>query len=176
MKEIVNSLVSINEIADDITGDDLFCCLGTTIKKAGSKEEFERIDFHLPVEIARIASKNRVNKFIVISSIGADTKSSGFYLKTKGKMEEMVSLLPFRQVSILRPSLLLGERKEIRRGEEFAKFFTTSMQFIFKGRLRKYKPIHAETVAMAMLRLANMVNAPVVYESDKLEELVRRKQ
>ncbi len=175
LKVIVNNLLLPEEFADEIAGDDLFCCLGTTMKKAGSRKEFERIDLHLPVEIARIASKKGVNKFIVISSIGASPKSTNFYLRTKGKMEEMVSALQFGQVSILRPSLLLGKRGEIRKGEEIAKFLTSCINFVFKGRLSRYKPIKAETVAKAMIHLANMVNAPVVYESDKLEELVRRK-
>jgi uncharacterized protein YbjT (DUF2867 family) len=172
---VINNLENINEIEVEIIGDDLFCCLGTTMKKAGSKTEFEKVDFHLPVNIARIASRNGVNKFLVVSSIGAGKKSSGFYLRTKGKMEEAIVKFPFGQISIFRPSLLLGKRTEIRRGEVFGKFLALSMGFLLKGPFKKYRPIQAEKVARAMIRLANMLNAPVIYESDKIEEMGRQK-
>lgn len=175
LEVVVNELENINEIEKEIKGDDLFCCLGTTMKKAGSKTEFEKVDLHLPVTIARIASRNGVNKFLVVSSIGAAKKSSGFYLRTKGRMEEAIVKFPFGQISIFRPSLLLGKRSELRRGEVFGRFLALSMGFLLKGPLKKYRPIHAEKVARAMIRLANMLNAPVIYESDKIEEMGSQK-
>lgn len=176
LKIVINSLENISEIAGEIKGDDLFCCLGTTMKKAGSKAAFERVDLHLPVEIAAIASANGVNKFLVVSSIGADKKSRGFYLRTKGKMEQAVSSMHFGQISVMRPSLLLGNRGEVRTGEEVGKFLAAVTGFLFRGPLKKYKPIRAEKVAIAMIRLANMLNAPVIHESHKIEEIAVQKQ
>ena len=168
LKVIVNDLDNIDELKEEITGDDLFCCLGTTMKKAGSKAIFEKVDLHLPVDIARIASGNKVNKFLVVSSIGANKKSSNFYLRTKGKMEEAVSSFPFGQLSILRPSMLLGERGEKRMWEEIGKSFMSFFGFLFRGPLKKYRPVHAEKVARAMIHFANVLNAPVICESDRI--------
>jgi uncharacterized protein YbjT (DUF2867 family) len=176
LKIIINPLHDPNEISDEIMGDELFCCLGTTMKKAGSKAKFEKVDFELPVEIARIASQNGVNKFLVVSSIGANSHAKGFYLKTKGRMEEKIKSFPFGQVVIMRPSLLLGQREEKRMGEEIGKILAGITSFLFKGRLRKFKPIHAENVAKAMLYMANTHSAKRVFESDVIEELSRQQQ
>ena len=139
---IVDDLSDPGKISGKIRGDELFCCLGTTMKKAGSKKAFQHVDLDLPVELARIAHSNEVGKFLVISSIGANPASGNFYLQTKGKMEEGISHYDFRQISIFRPSLLLGKRDEFRLGEEVGKFLFKVLSFLLVGPLKKYKGIN----------------------------------
>jgi uncharacterized protein YbjT (DUF2867 family) len=152
-----------------ISGDDLFCCLGTTIKKAGTKEAFRKIDLEAPAKLAEIASKNGVINFIVISSIGADDKSSNLYLRTKGEMESAVKKYKFQQLAIFRPSLLLGERREFRIGETAGKVIMKLAHPFLIGNLKRYRPIKAATVAKAMIAIASGRNEDRVYESDEIE-------
>ncbi len=168
--QVVNSLDNPDEIASEITGDDLYCCLGTTREKAGSREAFEWVDLHLPLKIASIALKNEVRKFLVVSSIGAKPSSRNFYLRTKGNMEKGILALNFENICIVRPSILLGQREERRLGEEAGKIIIRIFSFLLNGPLKKYKGIQAETVARAMIRLANTVNKRVILESHKLQD------
>jgi uncharacterized protein YbjT (DUF2867 family) len=171
LTQIVNALENAEEVANEIKGEEVFCCLGTTIKKAGSQKAFERIDLELPVKIAEIASKNGVKKFIIVSSIGANRKSGNFYLRTKGKMEEAVLSQDIEGVYVVRPSILLGKRLESRAGEAFGKVFMGIFSFLMMGSLKKYRGIQAGTVAKAMIRLAGSGEKRLVLESDKVEEL-----
>ncbi len=168
--QVVNDLENPETISEEISGDDLYCCLGTTRKKAGSKEAFEWVDLHLPLKIAGIAKKNGVRKFLVVSSIGAKPDSRNFYLRTKGLMEQGLLSNNFENICIVRPSILLGQRKERRFGEETGKLLVRIFSFMFVGPLKKYKGIQAETVARAMIRLANSVNSRVILESHKLQD------
>ncbi len=157
-------------------GDLCFCCLGTTIKKAGSKENFKKIDLEIPVLLAQIAHDNKVSAFGVVSSIGAKASSSNFYLRVKGQMEKEILQIPFKNTIIARPSMLLGKRHEFRFGEEAGKFFMKALSFAFMGSLKKYRAIEAETVAQALLVLAleNPTNKKI-FESNELEEFGTRK-
>lgn len=170
LTQVVNKLQNPEEIADEIKGDDLFCCLGTTREKAGSREAFEWVDLHLPLKIAEVALKNEVRKYLVVSSIGAKPHSRNFYLRTKGIMEKGILGFKFDTICIVRPSILLGQRKERRIAEEIGKLMVSFFSFIFIGPLKKYKGIQAETVARAMIRLANSVNNRVILESHKLQD------
>ncbi len=170
---IVTDLENLDSLADSIKGHDLFCCLGTTIKKAGSKENFRKVDMEFPVKIAEIASKNEVPNFILVSSIGADPKSSNFYLKTKGEAEEAIQKSGFKKLVILRPSMLLGKRKEFRLLEEAGKLVMFPLKFILKGRLRKYRAIDAERVAKAMVKFANITTSKKIFESHEIELFTR---
>ena len=152
-------------------GDDLFCCLGTTIVKAGSKEAFRAVDYELPVKIAEAASRSGVSSFIVISSSGADVKSSNFYYRTKGEMEEAVQKFSFQKTALLRPSMLLGGRKEFRLVELIGKGLMQAMGFIFIGRMKKYKAIHARHVSKAMIVIANSSFSEKIFESDKIYKI-----
>ncbi len=171
MEIILDDLTNINRINEKIKGDELYCCLGTTIKKAGSKEAFEHVDLDLPSDLAATAYANGVAKFLVISSLGANKSSGNFYLKTKGRMEEEISSYKFRQVSIFRPSLLLGRRDEFRFGEQAGKFIFQLLGFLFVGPLKKYRGIPAETVARAMITVANNIPARKIYPSDEISRL-----
>jgi uncharacterized protein YbjT (DUF2867 family) len=154
-----------------ISGDDLFCCLGTTIKKAGTKEAFRKIDLEAPARLAEIASRNGVFNFLVISSIGADPESNNLYLKTKGEMELAVKKNKFQKLAILRPSLLLGERKEFRIGETAGKVMMKLAHPFLLGNLKKYRPIKAATVAKAMISIASDKNEHPIYESEEIESI-----
>ena len=134
-----------------LRGDVLFCALGTTIKKAGSQDAFRKIDYQFVVDFASVAAGNGVKQFCVVSSVGAKTGTSNFYLRTKGEMEEAVSKLGFDAVHIFRPSLLLGERGESRPGEKIGEFFFKIFGFLFFGALKRYKPVQGSAVAKAMI-------------------------
>jgi uncharacterized protein YbjT (DUF2867 family) len=150
-----------------IIGGDLFCALGTTLKKAGSKEAQFKIDCTYPTEIGRIARENDVQQFLLVSSLGSDAQSSNFYLNTKGALEANLAALNFHCFVSARPSFLLGERTEFRLGEKIgivlAKFFAPLIP-------KKYRGIPAEKVARALIALANQNLGGVHFvESDKLQ-------
>lgn len=160
----------LEEYADLINGDDLFCCIGTTMKNAGSKEAFYKVDYTYAVSFASIAARNKVSQLLLISSLGAASRSSNFYLKVKGEVEDAVKELGFSSIIIFRPSMLLGPRKEFRLGEMIGKMMMRAFFFFFIGTLRKYRAIHAETVALAMGRLALAGNNGVrVVESNEIK-------
>lgn len=154
-----------------VKGDDFFCCIGTTIKKAGSQEAFKKVDYTYPKQFAQIASKNSVNQFLLISSVGADEKSANFYLKTKGEIEAFLKGTTFKNVTILRPSLLLGKRAEFRLIEKTGALFMTTFSFLFFGSFKKYKPIESKVVAHALFTLAQDEEYGFrIFESDKIQE------
>ena len=145
----------MKEYASDLVADDVFCCLGTTIKKAGSKEAFHKVDYTYVTQLADITAQRGASQFLVVSAMGADAGSMFFYNKVKGEMEEHVKEQPFSSVHIFRPALLLGEREEQRTGEEFASKIMKPLSGLMIGPLEKYKPIEAETVARGMLYAAS---------------------
>ncbi|MGO4905294.1 NAD(P)H-binding protein [Flavobacterium sp. W20_MBD1_R3] len=155
-----------------IVGDDFFCTIGTTIKKAGSKEAFRKVDFEYPSQFATFAVQNKVKQFLIISSLGADSKSENFYLKTKGEIQDFLENCNFESVAVLQPSLLLGNRTEFRLGEKVGAFFMKTLSFLFLGNLKKYKPIESRTVAKALLKIAQSNNTGFkIYESDVIQEI-----
>jgi uncharacterized protein YbjT (DUF2867 family) len=152
--------------------DDVFCCLGTTIAKAGSQEAFTRVDRDYPKIIAEVAVKYGAKQFLLVSSVGAGAASSNFYLRTKGEVEGAISALPFQAVHILRPSMLLGERAEFRWKERLFEPMMRGLQWMFVGALRKYRPIEARDVARAMVNAARRGGRGVqIYEGSELERL-----
>jgi uncharacterized protein YbjT (DUF2867 family) len=132
----------------------VFCCLGTTISKAGSQAAFQEVDLEYVIELAKLAERSHVEKFIVISSIGANPASKNFYLRTKGKMEEGVKSCSIPSAIILRPSMLLGARQEFRLGEQIGKMLMRIFNSLLIGKLIKYRGIEANSVARAMVSLA----------------------
>jgi len=146
-----------------------FCCLGTTMKKAGSKEAFRKVDFDMVTEFAQKAKKYGVKSFAVVSSIGANAKSRNFYLRTKGEVEDELKKVGFERLIIVRPSLLLGKRNEKRFGEDIGKVLYKVLSFLFIGPLKKYKGINAEDVAKAMLILSEQGKGTVIAESNALQ-------
>ncbi|NQW29776.1 MAG: NAD(P)H-binding protein, partial [Ignavibacteria bacterium] len=135
--------------------DVVFCCLGTTIKKAGSEEAFRKIDFELPVAIARVALQAGAQHFIVVSATGASATSRVFYNRVKSEMEDAVKGLAYRSVTIVQPSLLLGERSEPRFGEQVAALLMQSFSFLIP---KKWQAVHANQVASVMVEAAVNTN------------------
>ena len=131
--------------------DHVFCCLGSTIRKAGSKKEFRFVDFHLPVLFAKWAKKNNCDTFSLVSSMGADSKSKIFYNRTKGDVEEEIKKFSFSKTQIFRPSLIMGKRNEFRPGELLGKGVFTLLNPLMVGTLKKYKAIHARDIAQGMV-------------------------
>lgn len=138
-----------------IKGDDLFCALGTTLKKAGSKAAQYRIDCEYPYEIGKIARENGVKRYLLVSSIGADAHSSNFYLRTKGDLEEKIKSLGFEAFVSARPSFLLGDRSEFRLGEKIGIVIAGVLNPLMIGGLRKYRGIAAAQVARILIHYAN---------------------
>lgn len=134
--------------------DDVFCCLGTTMKKAGSKEKFRLVDFHYPVSLASYCLNNGAKQFLLVSSMGADKKSKIFYNQVKGEVENAVSKLGYPRLDMLRPSLLLGDRGESRFAEDLGKVVMKLFGFLFLGPLKNYKAIDSGKVARAMIYYA----------------------
>ncbi|MFN2394280.1 MAG: oxidoreductase [Bacteroidales bacterium] len=133
---------------DQLKADDVFCCLGTTIKKAGSKEAFRKVDHDYPLQLAKASHKNGSQNFSIITAIGSNSKSSFFYNKVKGEIEENLKEIPFHSLQIFHPSMLLGPRKENRTGEKIAKLFFQNLGFLFP---KRYRGIHASQVAGCMI-------------------------
>lgn len=137
-----------------LVADDVFCCLGTTQKKAGSRAAFERVDYHLVLEFARAALAQGARQFLVVSSVGASLKSGSFYLRVKARMEQAVLDLGYEAAHILRPSLLIADRKESRPGEWLAQKAAPLINPLLSGKLAIYRAVPAEEVAAAMVTLA----------------------
>ena len=153
-------------------GADVFCCLGTTLKTAGTKEEARKVDVDLVIHLAFYFHKRGAKHLVVVSSVGADAQSNNFYLKNKGDMEVGVKNIGFLRTVVVRPSLLISDRAEFRAGEKVASYLSYLFNPLLFGAFKKYRSIHVKTVAQAMARLA-VVDAPAfeVVESDRLAEI-----
>ena len=156
---------------EDIKGDDCFFCIGTTKKNSPDKNEYKRVELEVPKQVAQIAKSNSVNSFVFISSGYADPKSSGDYLKFKGEVEEELKRLNFQKLGIMRPSFLLGDRKEKRIGEKIGIFVFKLLSPLFLGPLKKMKPIHSATVAKAMITITQNKVSKTIFESDEIADL-----
>jgi len=155
--KLVEHIVDFDKITDwknKITGDELYSAMGTTIKKAGSKEAQYKIDITYQHEFAKAAAENGVSSYFLVSSSGANAKSKIFYMRIKGELEEKVKLLPFKKIRIFRPSLLLGERDEKRFGEKASERLLKIVAPLFPF-LKNQRPIEGEKVARAMIVSAN---------------------
>tara|TARA_Y100000782_G_scaffold114469_1_gene150726 strand:- start:1539 stop:2186 length:648 start_codon:yes stop_codon:yes gene_type:complete len=151
LSEIITSLDSLNEIKLPSSVDIGYCCLGTTMKKAGSKEAFYKVDFEYVIATAKLAQQHGSISFCVVSAMGADSKSLFYYNRVKGEMEEALKALNFNCLQFFRPSLLLGNRQEKRFGEQLSiKVFNAIGSFMI-GSLKKYRASHSDKVAQLML-------------------------
>jgi uncharacterized protein YbjT (DUF2867 family) len=160
----------LDQHAELFRADDVFCCLGTTIRTAGSQEAFRKVDFTYVVQTAALAARNGAKQLLLVSSVGANPRSRTFYSRVKGEVEEAVSKLPFDAVHIFRPSFLLGEREERRGGEKAAIVLMKLLQPLMVGRVKKIRPVQAATVAAAMVLVAGMNRTGInIYESDEIQ-------
>jgi uncharacterized protein YbjT (DUF2867 family) len=156
---------------EDIKGDDCFFCIGTTKQNSPDKNEYQRVELEMPKEIAQIAKSNLVNSFIFVSALYANSKSSGNYVRFKGLVEEELKRLNFLKLALMRPSFLMGDRKEKRVGEKIGIFVFKLLSPLLLGPLKKMRPIHSETVAKAMIRAANENLEKNIFESNEIAEL-----
>ena len=158
---------------EDIKGDDCFFCIGTTKKNSPDKNEYQRIELNIPKQVAQIAKSNNIKSYFFVSSGYANSKSSGDYLKYKGLVEEEILSLGFSKTGILRPSFILGNRKEFRLGEKIGIIIFKLLNPLFVGPLRKMRSIHSETIAIAMIKLANENIDQKIFDSDQISDLVK---
>jgi len=156
---------------DSMVGDDCFFCIGTTRKDTPDKNEYRRVEYNIPVDIAKIAKSNSVKSFVYVSSLGANPNSPGSYLKNKGQVEEELNKINFPKLAVIRPSILLGNRKVFRLGERIGIFAMKALSIFFLGSLKKYKPIEAQNVAKAMVAIAQNHDQKKVFESNELSEI-----
>ena len=170
--EVIN--IDFNNLGNhktEITGDDCFFCIGTTKQNSPNRNEYQKVELDIPKEIAQIAKANSVKSFIFISSIYANPNSSGNYVKFKGLVEEELKRLNFSKLGILRPSFLMGKRKENRVGEKIGIFAFSALSPLLFGPFKKMRPISSENVAKAMIKIANSNLEKTVYESNEIVEL-----
>lgn len=171
-ENIVIDFNRMQEFASELKADVFICCLGTTIKVAGSQEAFHRVDYDYVVQFAKIAEQNHASKFQVVSAMGADTNSTVFYNRTKGEMEKKLKELKIPQIEIFQPSLILGERKDKRAFEDLAQNLAPKLGFIFKGPLQKYRPIKATDIAAAMAKTSlQSKGGQFTYSSNQIQEI-----
>ena len=170
--EVIN--IDFNNLGNhktEITGDDCFFCIGTTKQNSPDKNDYQKVELDIPKEIAQIAKANSVKSFIFISSIYANPNSSGNYVKFKGLVEEELKRLNFSKLGILRPSFLMGKRKENRVGEKIGIFTFSALSPLLFGPFKKMRPISSENVAKAMIKIANSNLEKTVFESNEIVEL-----
>ena len=161
---------SIASMKWDFQIDDVFCALGTTIKTAGSQDAFYKVDYTYVVNLGKWCAAHGVQRFLIVSAMGANAKSGIFYNRVKGEMENTISKLNIPQIKVFRPSLLMGDRKEKRGGEKVAQVVMGTLGFLFAGPLLKYKGIHADVVAKAMVKSAKKaMKGFTVFESGEMQ-------
>jgi uncharacterized protein YbjT (DUF2867 family) len=175
IEQIIDDYQNIANYSGHLVADDFFCCLGTTMKKAKTKPAFEYVDYHLPLEIGNIALANKVKNYLIVSSVGASSQSSNFYLRTKGGMEEAIFKLEIGNIFIFRPSMLLGNRNESRLLESATKPLACLLGLFMFGRFSKYKPIHGRIVAKAMVKSTDSLSGRQIIEFSQMIGIANEK-
>jgi len=172
LEEHIINFEKIETWKDQLIGDELYSALGTTIKKAGSKDAQYKIDYTYQYEVAKAASENGVKKYLLVSSAGANYKSSNFYLRIKGSLDEKVQQLGFDKIRIFRPSILVGKRSERRLAESLGIKIAGAITRLIPS-LKKYRPIEASRVAEAMIKSANenILNKTKIYQPEEIFEI-----
>jgi uncharacterized protein YbjT (DUF2867 family) len=172
LKQLVIDFDKLKDYAASITGDVVFSCLGSTVKKTPDLSVYRKIDHDYPLQLAEIASQNGVEQYHLVSSLGADAKASNFYLKTKGQIEDDLKQVALKTLCIYQPAFLTGDRKEYRLAEKFLIPLMKLLNPLLMGNLKKYRSIPAKTVAMAMYKQALKKQEGIfIYPSDKITEL-----
>ena len=167
---IKTDFTNLQNHKEDIMGDDCFVCIGTTKKSSPDKDDYRKVELDIPKEIAKIAKSNLVNSFIFVSALYANPKSSGDYVRFKGLVEEELKRLNFQKLVLMRPSFLMGDRKEKRVGEKIGIFVFKLLSPLLLGPLKKMRPIHSETVARAMIIVIQNDIQKTTFESNEIVE------
>ncbi|SHK84441.1 NAD-dependent epimerase/dehydratase family protein [Desulforamulus aeronauticus] len=172
--EIVCDFDRLEEVKEYFAVDDVFCCLGTTIKKAKTREAMYKVDVEYPVTLAKLAKAQGACHFLIISSVNANVESFIWYPKMKGQLEEQIKNIPFATTSILRPSLLLGMRKEFRFFEGIAIKVVRGLSILLRRSLPSQMGIEAKIVAQAMYQIAQMNKPGVrIYSPKQMEDIIK---
>jgi len=172
LKQLVVDFNQLGNYADEINGHAIFCCLGTTRKKTPDQAAYRRIDHDYPLQLAQMGVKNGVAQYHLVSVLGANPDTPGFYLKMKGETEDDIKATGLKCLHIYRPSLLTGDRKEKRTEEKIATVLSRIIDPILIGGLKKYRSIPAKTVAMAMYKQSLKHQEGVfIHLSDQIKEL-----
>lgn len=172
--KLTELLVDYDEMPRLPHADDAYCCLGTTIKKAGSEAAFRKVDFEYVIAFAHAARQAGAKRFMVISALGASRKSAIFYSRVKGEMEHALREVGFEALHIFQPSLILGERKEVRPAERISVAAFNMFGWLMVGALQKYKAIDSETIAKAMITAAfSSAHGVKTHPSDKIEAMAK---
>jgi uncharacterized protein YbjT (DUF2867 family) len=170
IKEYIGDVLHLEKFQNDFTADEIFCCVGTTSAKTKDRDIYRAIDFGIPFTASKLAKKNNIPAILVLSSLGAQPNSRIFYSRTKGEMEQAVLGQKIPNTYLLRPSLILGERKERRLGESIGAVLLTLASVFLVGRLRKYRAIEADCIASAMIHLAKTRPEIQIVNSDLIRE------
>ena len=172
LKEVLVNFDRLEDHSTDIIADTIFCCLGTTIKTAGSQEAFKKVDYEYPLRVGEIAKQNGAKKYLLVSALGSSKNSLLFYNRVKGDVEDSIGKLNFDAFHILQPSLIIGERKEHRAGEGIAQKLSPLYDSLMFGPLSKYKSIKAEQIAKAMIHYSKSEAKGILkHESDELQKV-----
>jgi uncharacterized protein YbjT (DUF2867 family) len=173
LEQVTVDFLALEKVTADLRCDDAFCCLGTTIKQAGSQDNFRAVDRTAVLAFAWAAQRHGARRFFTVSSMGASARSRIFYNRVKGETEEALEVLGFSTLAIFRPSLLLGSRPQARAGERFGAAVMWLAEPLLVGRLRKYRAIEAGTVARAMLRCSfgQAGRGELIFLSDEIQDL-----
>ncbi|WP_428910891.1 oxidoreductase [Niallia sp. Krafla_26] len=175
--EVITDFDKLGEDQEPFKVDDVFCCLGTTIKKAKTREAMYKVDVDYPLKIAKMAQQNGATHFLLISSMNAHSNSRIPYSKMKGILEEKVKDIPFKRISIIRPSLLLGNRSEFRLGEYTASKIFRGLSFFLKDSWKSHFGIEAKTVAQAMYHIAQLDNQGITtYSASSIEDIAKNRK
>ena len=174
LEETLGDLFQFEYFKDRFLADEVFCCIGTTKAKTPNKDMYRKIDYEIPKCAAQLCKENGIKSFVVISALGANANSNIFYNRTKGEMEDAVFQYKISNTYILRPSLIAGNRKERRTGEMVFKQLMEVANLVMVGPLRKYRSIQAETIAKAMVWLANNSYPATRIPSNEIIEIAHR--
>lgn len=175
LQVVTADLNALSKVIRELQADDWYCAVGTTIKQAKSQEAFRSVDYEYPLALAEQAVNSGAEQFLLVSAMGASPESSIFYSRVKGEIERDLIALPIPKLHLFRPSLLLGERAELRKGERIGAIVMKGIHPLLFGPLRKYRAIEGDAVAAAMIKAANTdCSAGVyMYPSDKIARLAQ---
>lgn len=168
LQNLVVDFARLEEYAAQLKAEDVFCCLGTTIRQAGSQAAFRKVDFDYPLNLAKVTQEQGAKQYLLVTALGSDRASSIFYNRVKGEVEEAIGQVGFDSYHIFQPSMLLGDRKESRAGEGVGKAVMTALDFLIP---KKYKAIEATKVAKGMLAIAKQNQAGThIHVSGELQD------
>lgn len=172
--EYVGNLFELEKFTEEFTANEVYCCIGTTQKQTPNKETYQKIDFGIPVTAAKLAKKNNISTFLVMSSIGANINSNAFYTKTKGEMEQAIQEFQIQNTYIFRPSVLIRKSKEKRILETLFVKILTIVNYLLFGKFKKYRSIKSITVAKTMIAIANSNSNKQLFLSDEIESIANK--